>query len=713
MKTTTSGARGSRHPGTCALALAMCAMAMPARAFEVDVLGVPVRFDNLFTVGALMRMEGRDNDLIGKSNLQPGLCVDRGPDLLGQPTFSGDTCTTSNLVAPGTPSQSNLDFVAAPGSFNPNGDNGNLSFDRYDLVNAAAKITTDINFSLGQWNLFARSLYFFDALYTDHDILHPDTTLQPAREPFSDRGEDQLGSDFQMLDYFVSRSFELFDRDFGIKLGNQVINWGESSFLLLNSLNSLNPPDQSRLRIPGFDIKELSRPVGMVTLNGQVTQDLGFELFYQYQWKPILVDPVGSFFSVSDTLGDGGRFAMLSFAKAPEDPDQLYRPDRNPDDTLGLLGSSSDRTLLRDGEEERRRKPDDGGQYGLALRTYLPEFNNGTEVALYFANYHSRIPSVSAIAADATCVNGLVTLACGQLGGEPVPVGSARLIVEYPEDIRMYGTSFNTNVGEWALSGEYVYRDNLPIQIHTTDLTFAALQPAFPETGVGPIPGRREAVPDFISIYRGTEIGANDYVRGYERMKIGQLGLTAIRVIGGANLLRASQISLLFETGWTRVFDMPGLDRLQFQGAEVNTHISSGGDGSVGINPLDVRTDADDASTNASNPTARQNPTRQRTHGFGEDDSVGYRAVVLTRYDSLFRGINVEFLTAVFHDVYGVSPGLGQNFVEDRLQLIGGVRFDYLSQYSLDIRYTYFEDSAELDALRDRDNLLVFFGYQF
>jgi hypothetical protein len=256
--------------------------------------------------------------------------------------------------------------------------------------------------------------------------------------------------------------------------------------------------------------------------------------------------------------------------------------------------------------------------------------------------------------------------------------------------------------------------DNLPIQLHTVDLTFAALQPAFPETAAGPVPGRRQAVPDFVSVYRNNPITAGEYIPGFERMKIGQLGLTAIRTIGqGSNWVGASQIALLFEVGWTHVFDMPGLDELQFQGAEVNTHISAGADGTPGINPLDVRTDPDDASTNASPAGSRQNPTRQSKRGFGEEDSAGYRAVMVTRYDSLFWGVNVEFLTALFHDVYGVSPGLGQNFVEDRLQFIGGVRFDYLATYNLDVRYTYFEDSSELDALRDRDNLLVFFGYQF
>jgi hypothetical protein len=702
-----------------------------AHAFEFEVFETPVRIDNLVTVGASMRMEGRDNELIGKSNLNPGLCVQRAPDdaLTGEPRFTGDACASSNTAA-------NQRLVDAPGSFSPNGDNGNLSFDRYDIVHAATKITSDINFDIADFNVFIRTLAFYDAQYSDHDEIHPDTTAQPRRTGFSSKGEDRIGNNFQFLDYFVSRAFTALDRDFSVKVGNQVINWGESSFLLLNSLNSLNPPDQSRLRIPGFDIKELSRPVGMVSLNGQITDELGFEVFYQYDWKPILVDPVGSFFSQSDTLGDGGEYAMLSFSKAPEDPDELYQPVRNSPlvgggDTLGLLGSQSDRTVLRDYDEERRRRPDDGGQYGVALRQYLENLNGGTEIAFYFANYHSRIPTASFIAADETCLQGgnPLSLTCGgatlpglpvPVGrtGEPIPVGSARVFVEYPENIRMFGTSFNTNVGDWALSGEYVYRDNLPIQIHTVDLTFAALQPAFPTSDIATplvtVPGRRSAVPDFVSGYRNNPVSANEYIPGYERMKVGQLGMTAIRTIGaGSNWVGASQIALLVEAGWTHVFDMPGLDELQFQGAEVNTHISSGADGSAGVNPEDVRTDPDDPSTNGAAQTSRQNPTRQSKRGFGDQDSAGYRAVVVTRYDSLFWGVNVEFLTALFHDVYGVAPGLGQNFVEDRLQFIGGVRFDYLSTYSFDVRYTYFEDSSELDSLRDRDNLLVFFGYQF
>ncbi len=780
--------------------VAMLAFAGSASALDFEIGDTTIRLENLVTIGGTFRMQDRDDSLIGKSNLNPGLCVRRvgGGTPTGGPdpnpvnnSYAGNTCNPGEDDTSGQGFANANDFyVAQPGSYSPNGDNGNLNFDKHDLVQATAKVTTDINFDVMGFNVFARSLYFFDDVYADLDERHPDTTFQPARTAYPGKPRSANGTDFRFLDYFVSRAFEVGDRTIAVKIGDQVLNWGESGFLALNSLNSINAPNQILLRFPGSDIKEVFQPQGMVTMNVDVVDGVGLELFYQYEWKPTIIDPVGSFFSSSDTLGDGGSYAMASFGKAPEDPDELYQPWRNPDDPASLLGSQSDRTFTRNFEEERRRLPDDGGQYGASVKFFLEDFNNGTEVGLYFANYHSRVPSVSALAADATCIpdsafdalpdplgSGVQTLlgvaqsvpllggllgtalaptdlllnlaglinpvGCGVpvgnlLGavagvaglpapplapstgvGDPLPVGSLQLIAEYPEDIHMYGISFNTTIGDIAWSGEYAFRDNLPVQIHTTDVIFAGLQPAFPAQDfslepLATLPGRRTAVPDFISQYRGVEIGPGDYVRGYERMKIGQLGTTFIKTLGGDNPLGASQITLLLELGMTHVIDMPGLDELQFNGAGTDTHISGGADGSTGINPIDIRSNPDDPTSINTEAGLRQNPTAHRDRGgFGTDLSYGYRFVTLTRYDDAIFGVNIELLNALFHDVEGVAPGLGQNFVEGRKQILSGVRWDYLSKYTGEIRYTWFTGGMNRDQNRDRDNLLVFLGYLF
>ncbi len=45
--------------------------------------------------------------------------------------------------------------------------------------------------------------------------------------------------------------------------GQQVINWGESTFIQ-GGINGANPIDVSRLRVAGAELKEAYLPVGMV-----------------------------------------------------------------------------------------------------------------------------------------------------------------------------------------------------------------------------------------------------------------------------------------------------------------------------------------------------------------------------------------------------------------------------------------------------------------
>lgn len=49
------------------------------------------------------------------------------------------------------------------------------------------------------------------------------------------------------------------------------------------------------------------------------------------------------------------------------------------------------------------------------------------------------------------------------------------LFLEYPEDIKMYGFSFNTTVGTWGVQGDLTYRPNQPVQLDTDQITINAL----------------------------------------------------------------------------------------------------------------------------------------------------------------------------------------------------------------------------------------------
>ena len=771
---------------------------MPAQALEFSIGDVYGSVISFFTVGATMRMEERDEDLIAKINLDPGLCTrtnwtTEGYRSTPEPVYPGAQGDDIGSTCNGTQDPNlNRRYVDAPGSFNSNGDNGNMNFEQYDIVSAAAKLNTKIDVSWKGFNLFGRGIWFFNETLVNFDETRFDTTLQPETLALPDEVETQFGNDFLLQDLYVSTFVPIGDRTLSIRVGRQGLNWGESTALPLNSINTINPPDQRLARMPGFDLAELFRPVGMAVFGLDLTLNLSMEAFYQYEWVPAEIDAPGTFYSTSDVFGgtdEDGNYAMLSFGKAPEDPYGLYESQDNPEDPFSL-GSAGSRTIYR----VKDREPDDGGQYGIALRYFAENFNNGTEFAFYFANYHNRLPSASFFAADKTCAdtgpNGPakntleLAINCGagqgdigtlQLAEEPLPVDTAQLFVEYAEDIQMYGVSFNTTIGNWAWSGEYSFRPKMPIQVHSVDLVFASLQPAFPTNNinltdldlttslpisdpgllaaltdaVAPIlsgagreqivlPGRRMAVPDYVeTIYRNNPYDPEDesrpdnyYIRGYERLPLGQLTTTFLNTIGGDNPLKASQIIVIAEAGLTHVLDFPDLSRLQFQGAETNTHASAGADGTQNsIEDSAAQTDALDTEGNGDEECARrvydggafydpyeaepcrQNPTAQDPDNFGDEISYGVRFISLIRYQDFMFGVNFEPLIGVFYDISGVAPGIGQNFSEGNVTGLFGLRFDYLSKWFTELRYTYVD--GEDNARRDRDTLAFTLRYEF
>ncbi len=739
-----------------------------ALSFDFELFGVSGSLDNSITLGAAWRMEERNPDLIGKSNLQPGLCTARRSDgSLGnkeghtgmpEPGNIGRTC---NVTTDGSFNQA---YVNEPGSFSPNSDNGNLNYDKKDMVSGAAKWTGDLSFSVGPVGVFLRGIYFFDETNNDFDEYHPDTTLQPRVTRRSDAINDNIGTDFDILDAYLTYGFDVFDRYVSIRVGQQVINWGESAFLIPGSVNNVNTLDVTRLRMPGFDVKELFIPAGMFAISADISDAISMEAFYQYEWVPVVPDQAGSFWSTSDIAG-GGTYAMLSFGKAPEDPFGDYDPSTNNDDPIGLISSASRTAFVT-----APKTPDDGGEYGLAFKYFATDLNGGTEFGLYYQRYHSRFPIASFNAAQSTCIGddtnsvvgalndcglggpigrlgaGSVTLLMAQQGlpippelqaaadanlriglaNEPLPVNTAQVFLEYPEDLDMYGFSFNTLLGDWAWSGEVAHRPETPLQIHTTDLFYASVNPAFPNNsiaipGVGNLPNRRLAVPDYVTGYRGKVPGSiqgGEYIPGYELMPTYNLETTFLRTIGGDNFLGADQIIVLMELGATFVDDFPDVTELQFNGDGATTHFSNGADGTVSPrDSADLTNSSGDgqANTGCSDnfDICRQNPTQQDASAFATEWSYGYRFVSLIRYQDAFLGINVEPLIGIFGDVSGISPGPGGNFIEGRVTSLLGLRFDYLSEWNGEIRFTDYSGGGIGHQQNDRDFISVYVGYQF
>lgn len=641
---------------------------------------------NRLSAGASWRLEARDTDLIGKLNVpgQQDLCVpDDCLSFLGNP-------------AP------NQRLLAARGSFmGQHADDGNLNYDRGDIVAATAKLRSDLTLDWNDFQFRVRGLAFFDAVNHDRDDRHTNTLHQPARTEQPGSVQSQIGADVALYELSLSREFDLGGRLLRLSVGRQTLHWGESTFIALNSLAELNPPNVNRLYTPGAEINEVFEPVAIALVSVDLFENASAEAFYPLEWRPVEPAAAGSFFSDIEVIG-GRDYLMISIGQFPEDPDASNPMTAEP----SLVTSTTLRARVLDRDFD---KPSSGGEYGLRLNYFAEGLNDGTEFSLYAMNYHSRLPSLSAIAADASCArdsaNAVVaaldcrgfngTLNPSGLGLDPTPVDTLQLFQEYPRNIKLYGLSFNTNAFGWSLAGEYGYRPNLPVQISGTDLVFAGLQPALPRRdlnlGIAIVPSARRFIPDFISVYRGQDIQPGQHVAGYERLQVGQVDLTAIRILSASNNpVRADQALLIAEVGATHVIDMPDRRDLQFESGiwHKDSHAGPGADEGDAI---------------------RLNPTRQTDH-FAESFAWGYRLFAELEYNDVFPGVKLTPSFAFHHDVSGIGVYPMQNFAEGRQQYMAACAATWRA-WTVQLRYLAFAGGNH--TLRDRDYASFDFAYTF
>ena len=109
----------------------------------------------------------------------------------------------------------------------------------------------------------------------------PGQNLWPKGK-LSDRGfeAEQQFENVLLLDAYVYGSFAVGNTDLQLRVGNQVINWGESIFI--QGVNQVNPIDVPAARRAGAELKEILLPVWAVYANWGF--DFGsLEAFYQLQ----------------------------------------------------------------------------------------------------------------------------------------------------------------------------------------------------------------------------------------------------------------------------------------------------------------------------------------------------------------------------------------------------------------------------------------------
>ena len=556
-----------------------------------------------------------------------------------------------------------------------NNDDGNLNYDRGDLVSLSAKVNHELQLNLespgAELGLFGRVLYFYDHVVADGDTEHTELSAAAKRH---------AGRDFKLLDAYVTGDVDAGTTPVSIRLGNQVISWGESVFLR-SGVNSINPADVARLRIAGAELRDVLVPVPAANAKLGIGDSLFLEGFYQFRWAHSEIEAKGTFFSVTDSAGPGADTIHLGLGdrNRGDDRDNMAGP------RLPELGSTR-RAVARACRVPPTGDPGHDGQFGVALRYFAAALND-TELGLYYARIHSRLPLVSFIAGDHRALTAP--------GGY---AGSVRYFREFPEDIDLMGASFNGELGAtgFTVQGEIAYRRNQPLQVDNVELLFSAYSPlrklAAQAAALPPQNPRKRLLTGLAGLGRlfgESQTGSREpgeEVTGFRRKDVVQGSLAVTKALGP--MLGAGDVLVLAEAGFTQVRGMEDKSVLRYDGPATYT-------------------------SGTELFTMRNIQPKTQVGGFADPFSWGYRGVIQATYSNALGPVSLTPRIAFAHDVNGTAPTPISNFIEGRKTVTLSLGASYLVSWRAQLSYTNFFGGGQHNLLGDRDFVSLTASYSF
>ena len=287
-------------------------------------------------------------------------------------------------------------------------------------------------------------------------------------------------------------------------------------------------------------------------------------------------------------------------------------------------------------------------------------------------------------------VSGIATaLAIDRYAETPDRQGATgHYFLEYPEDIRFLGLSFNTELGAsgWTLQGDYTLHVDTPLQRSESDLVADGIDPVTlalllarcekepggadcprnPGTGaVLPSAWFTRSLREHVGQHRAEDIA------GYVRHNVSQLQLTATKAFGP--LVGADGLTLATEVAMMRVH---GLAEEPIE-SPARTH----------------RLTDDDASAKA------------------DTLSFGYRVSARLRYSNAIGALGLFPYVQWGHDVSGNGPTPIGQFAEGRTALTVGVGADYLRRWQANVGITLFGGGSNTRYDRDFVSASVKFSF--
>ena len=155
--------------------------------------------------------------------------------------------------------------------------NNNDGSEYYDtgFVSNEFKLTSELHVRTEQDGLFVRGTAWYDTQIMDND---------PSGDRFATHNTDsderypsdlrnRAGHRARLLDAYLYTNRYAGEMPYSLRFGRQVINWGEGIFYR-GGINTTNPIDAAKFRLPGSELKEVLVPVEAINFNIGLTDNL-------------------------------------------------------------------------------------------------------------------------------------------------------------------------------------------------------------------------------------------------------------------------------------------------------------------------------------------------------------------------------------------------------------------------------------------------------
>jgi len=533
-------------------------------------------------------------------------------------------------------------------------DDGNLNYQKGDLISAPLVYTTDLELRYqNSYGVYGKMRSWYDYAGENQEVAHGNTAngyQSNAKFDDSDYYNYNKFSGYEVLDLYTYGNWDVGENRLTARFGKQSINWGES--LLHVGINGFNPLNFAALGRAGVRLDDALVPVNRIYTNLITNNGVSLEAFYALDWEASRLPPCGSFVS-GDSLLDSG---CLWATAAQPIPDEVQWNGQVPANSPFLPGEPFRSFLVA--PSYNSNKPSGSGGYGLSTRYFVEALD--TEFGLYYVNYDSTTPVINI----RTCDDITIALGCTPYDGFALPL-------YYQEDMQSFGISAATGVRNMAFSAELSYLKDLPVQRNIPELLEAGLA----------------AQNEGIYAERMSAAGAGNVFDGYKLVDRTLLLLgTEVDLAGSTGLTDAKLVAEL-SGQWANI---PGTDQ---------ERLGRNGNWGAAAAPNGVC----DSRTITANGC--------KAEGFATDFAWGYRMV--GTFTTPLPEWGVEFIPRIAwsQDVEGYSVDNTQ--VEGRQVLGVALRTVFQRRFFVDIGRTWFKTDTDYDPVRDKDAYLFAAGLAF